>query len=77
MSLLDELRQAEHVSAKRRGCPLCIYINTIEDQATKQALIDAAAGTIGTTKLAMILASHNTGVGNRSIRRHRDEEHTP
>lgn len=75
MSMLDDLLEAERVSALTRGCSLCIYINSIEDPETKEALTRASAGTIGVSVLTRILKG--TGVGNRTIQRHKDEEHTP
>lgn len=77
MSLLDELLTAEVTSAKKAGCPLCMYINGIDDEETKVALTRAAAGTIGLNVLTRILSNSNTGIGNRTIKRHREEEHTP
>jgi hypothetical protein len=75
MSLLEDLQKAEEISAKKAGCPLCILINQIDDEETKEALTRSAAGTIGVNVLTRILSG--TGVGNRTIKRHRDEEHTP
>lgn len=76
MSLLEQITEAEKVSELTRGCPMCIYIREQEGEI-REALTRAAAGTIGITKLAEILRAHDTGIGNRTIARHREEEHTP
>ncbi len=75
--LLADLQDAAHEREKRVGCPLCILIRDTADATTKQALTEAAAGTIGRDKLAKILRDNDTGVGGRTIDRHRREEHTP
>jgi hypothetical protein len=77
MSLLEDLREADRArNLQHTGlCPLCEYLKTIEDPETKQELIEAAAGKIGRDKLAAILRKYNTGVGQKTIRRHRTEGH--
>ena len=75
MSLLDDLKAAERASALTAGCPMCIYINEVEDPETKEVLTRSAAGTIGINVLVQVLKG--SGIGNRTIKRHRDEEHTP
>ena len=77
MALLDDLNDALDERAKFDGCTLCILIRKQADGTTKQALTEAAAGTIGRDKLLAILRKHNTGIGNRTVERHRREEHTP
>lgn len=76
MSLLEDLERGAAETAKVLPCPLCEYINT-QDGATREALVAASAGTIGVRKLTAILQQHETGVGQRTIVRHRREEHTP
>lgn len=73
MSLLDDLKGA----MPGPPCTLCAYIQSIEDEETKIALRDAAEGMIGRDTLAKILRAHGTGIGSRTIVRHRQEGHTP
>ena len=77
MTLLDDLNEASGVTSKVPRCPLCDFINAQEDPDTRAALVGAAAGTIGVQKLARIMRDHASGVGRRTIERHRTEEHTP
>lgn len=76
MGLLEDLDQAKLAAAHITPCPLCDYIND-QDVYTKAALKEAAGGTIGVNKLAAILRQYDTGIGRRTIERHRREEHTP
>jgi hypothetical protein len=76
VSLLEDLRQAEVETARAQPCPLCEYIGTL-DGVVKSALRDAAAGTIGIKKLESIMQAHETGIGRRTIIRHRQETHQP
>jgi len=80
MSLLEDLREAEG-ALTRAGltdtCLLCEYIRATEDEETREALTACAAGTIGRDKLAAILKRQATGIGKRTIIRHREEGHTP
>lgn len=73
MNLLDDLRAA----MPGPDCTLCAFIQSIEDEETKQALNVAAEGMIGRDTLAKILRSHGTGIGSRTIVRHRQEGHKP
>lgn len=78
MSLLEDLKAARVESNHGRVCPLCEYIATIDDDETREALIEASApGNIGRDKLVAVLAKNKTGIGHRTIRRHRQEGHTP
>lgn len=77
MSLLDDLMQGRAETARALPCPLCEYIRAQEDEDTRRALEGAAAGTIGLKKLAAILRQHDTGIGRRTLERHRREEHKP
>lgn len=83
-ALFYDLQQARRETARDTGCPLCRYIAAQGDDATRGALRDAAAGTIGIAKLERVLRKHeardpltNKPVGRRTITRHRDEEHRP
>lgn len=75
MSLLDDINEAEAETSIGKGCPLCEYIESIEEPETQEALRGAAAGTIGRDKLVAILAKHGTGIGRRTVERHRTEGH--
>lgn len=75
MSLLDDINQAEAETSIGKGCPLCEYIASVPDAETQEALRGAAAGTIGRDKLIAILAKHETGIGRRTVERHRTERH--
>lgn len=79
MTLYDDLQQAERETAgeRARTCPLCEYIQSLDPGPTQIALMSAAAGTIGIRKLEAIMQKHETGVGRRTITRHRKEGHTP
>ena len=77
MSLLDDLNQAESETTIGKTCSLCEYILGQEDEDTKAGLTRAAAGTIGRDKLIAILKNHETGIGHRTVTRHRTEGHTP
>lgn len=72
MSLLTDLIDAQ----AEPTCPLCDLINS-HDGLTAEALADAAAGSMGVRKLAVILRRNDTGIGERVIKRHRLEGHTP
>lgn len=76
-SLLDDLAKARRETDINAGCPLCSYIRETEDEPTKRLLTEAAAGSIGRDKLVAILRAHETGMGRRTVERHRREEHTP
>lgn len=76
MSLLEDLIAGKRKTDRIQDCSLCEYIAEVPDANTKQALSEAAAGKIGLNKLAEILRVHQTGVGRRTIERHRREEHT-
>jgi hypothetical protein len=71
MTLLDDLRGA----TEGPQCPLCVLIRDTEDEETREELSAAAAGTMGTRKLAEILRQHHTGIGRRTVIRHRNERH--
>jgi hypothetical protein len=73
--LLTDLEQGEREANIDGACPLCEYIASQDDPDTKAVLTRAAAGTIGRDKLAAILKAHGTGIGQRTIRRHRSERH--
>ena len=77
MSLLEDLQQATKEAAGDLPCSLCEYIATIEDPEVKELLTEGAAGKIGIHKLGAILFSHQTGIGERTIKRHRREGHQP
>ena len=73
--LLADLERGELEANIDGTCPLCAFIAKQEDSDTKEVLTRAAAGTIGRDKLAAILKAHGTGIGQRTIRRHRSERH--
>lgn len=73
--LLSDLLRGESESRRDRPCPMCDYIKRQTGQ-TKEALERAAAGTIGINKLAAILRDRDTGIGRRTVQRHREEGHT-
>lgn len=77
MSLLEDLQRGEVESARALPCPLCEYIRATEDEVTREALASAAAGSIGIQKLTAILFKHGTGIGRRTVERHRNERHEP
>lgn len=72
MSLLEDLKAA----LPGPSCTLCAYIND-QDGELKEALTSAAAGTIGRDKLVAILKRNGTGIGRRTLERHRREGHQP
>lgn len=72
MSLLSDLDAAKAPPT----CPLCDLIKD-SDHYTAAALRDAAGGTMGVRKLSLILARNDTGIGRRTVERHRREAHTP
>lgn len=74
--LLADLVAAERAAQGSTPCTLCEYINT-QTGVTRDALIAAAAGSIGERKLVSVLKKHETGIGRRTISRHREEEHKP
>lgn len=73
--LLIDLLTAERESAGELDCPLCVFINGLDDERTRAAMSAAAAGSIGLNKLAAVLKKHETGIGRRTIVRHRREDH--
>jgi len=79
MSLLDDLKtaKAETDGDVRRQCQLCLFVQAEQDDETKQWLASAAAGSIGRDKFVAILQKHNTGIGKRTVARHRQEGHQP
>lgn len=74
MSILDDIQAAENPVDP---CKLCAYIRAVDDDATREALIRAGAGSIGYRKLLRIMEKHEAGVSERQIRRHRSEGHKP
>lgn len=72
MSLLKDLQAA----VAEPECPLCELING-SDPETKAALLAAAGGSMGVNKLAGILRVNDTGIGRRTVERHRREKHDP
>jgi hypothetical protein len=52
-------------------------VGATEDEETREYLIAAFAGSIGINKLAAIMQRNETGVGHRTITRHRKEGHNP
>ena len=77
MSLLDDLRRAQRETDGEAPCGLCEYIRAILDEETRVAMSAAAGGSIGIRKLEGILQAHETGIGRRTIVRHRNERHEP
>jgi hypothetical protein len=77
MTLLDDIEQAEETTTIGKGCGLCEYILAQEDKETQARLRSAAGGTIGRDKMIAILKKHDTGIGRRTVERHREEGHTP
>ena len=73
MSLLTDLTDA----TRPKTCPLCAYIHALPDGATRSALAKASAGTIGIQRLSKIMQKNQTGIGRRTIERHRSEGHQP
>jgi hypothetical protein len=76
VSLLDDLKAGEAAAAGARPCPLCDLIRSSTGEL-EAALRATAGGTMGTAKLASILRANETGIGRRTVIRHRSEEHTP
>lgn len=76
MSLLEDLQRGEAEASGELPCTLCEYINTLSGEP-REALLAASGGTIGIRKLTAIMQRHDTGVGQRTIARHRSERHTP
>ena len=77
MSLLDDLREGERETRGEGPCPACELVAATEDEETREYLIAAFAGSIGINKLAAIMQRNETGVGHRTITRHRKEGHNP
>lgn len=77
MSLLDDLKDAHSKSPLNRSCPLCELIQTTEDDETREFLLRAAAGSIGRDSLCAVLRKNKTGIGHRTVERHRNERHEP
>jgi hypothetical protein len=77
MSLLEDIDQAVIETERKQDCPLCVYIRDQDDIYVKDALARAAAGRIGRDKLVAILQKLETGIGKRTVTRHRQEGHTP
>ena len=75
--LRADLEDALRRSTKIRTCSLCDFIRSVEDETTRRALTSAAAGTLGRDSLVNLLRKHGTGLGNRTVERHRNEGHTP
>lgn len=77
MSLLDDLNAEKSAAVKGPPCALCDLIRAEPDIHTRAALTDAAAGSLGVRALTRVLQKNQTGIGMRTVRRHRSEEHTP
>lgn len=75
--LLEDLTEAAQAAAGEKPCRLCDYIQATEHEATREALVSAAAGSIGINKLASILHRREIGIGRRTIQKHRNERHEP
>lgn len=77
MTMLEDLADAKRRSTIDRTCPLCELIQTTEDDETREELKAAAAGKIGRDTLVALLQKWETGIGKRTVIRHREEEHKP
>lgn len=76
--LLNDLRAAEQRAASRvPPCEVCGHIRSMTPGMTRDALIQAAAGTIGVNTLAAIFKAHGIPAGRRTIERHRKDDHQP
>lgn len=77
MTLIDDIKSAERAAnvAQGIGCKACSAIESMDPGETREALIAALAGTIGSRTLASILRSHDIAVGREAIDRHRKEGH--
>lgn len=73
-ALQASLRIAEGENNKSGRCSFCDALNEVSG-TTRDALIAAAAGTIGAAKLSRILRSYDLDVAERQIRKHKSEEH--
>lgn len=58
-----------------RGCALCDFIRSVEDETARDLLDEAAAGTLGVRAMMRVLDKHAPGIGIRTLRRHRAEGH--
>lgn len=83
MTLREDI-ESEERARNVLACALCDVIDTLTSEAEREALVRAAAGTIGYRVLLKVLAKNglvnlSTGapLGETVIRRHRTEGHTP
>ena len=75
-NLLQDLITEEFRSKDPHPCPLCDLIRN-SDIHTGARLRDAASGTLSERALVRVLTKNKTGIGRRTVARHRAEEHTP
>lgn len=78
--LIRDLEQADMVARGVSICSICAIItDPSRDKATREAIRAAASAEsrIGLNKLVTIFGRHELGVGVRTLRRHREEGHTP
>ena len=75
--LQKELEAAMAVARGERPCALCDYIREMDTGAPRDAVTEAAAGTIGVHKLDKIFKRRGVPAGRKLIERHRKEEHQP
>lgn len=75
-AMTQDIWDAERKERGARACPLCEYIAATEEplRSTLQA---AAAGTLSSEAFVRIMQKHETGIGRRTLARHRQEGHQP
>jgi hypothetical protein len=76
MSMLEDIWDEERKERGERECPLCRLIKDTEEPL-KSTLHAAAAGTLSKEAFVRIMQKHETGVGRRTVERHRQEGHQP
>ena len=74
--LMQALEAATKANPHTGRCDVCIMLEGMSDPL-KEAVKSGLAGTIGMSKLVLILTNFGYEVGRRSIERHRREAHTP
>ena len=74
--LLSDLGQAERANMHAGNCQVCQALPEMSESA-RAGVERALAGTIGGRTLAVILTKNGYPVGERAVRKHRREAHTP
>ena len=77
MSLLTDIEDEERKAAIGQAgeCALCILIAEQTTEKAMNLMRDAASGKLSLRALTRVLAKNNTGIGRRTVERHRREGH--